>query len=382
MSEIENGGAKARPEVEERRSGGLARLVEDRDALLWAVLSPLASVALGLAASGLMMLLLGHDPIRIFADLFGYVFRDFYNVAEIFAKATPLILTGLAFGFAFRASLFNIGAQGQFYLGVLASVACALRLGGLPPILLLPVCLTAAAAAGALWGGLVGFCKARFNANEFLVSMMSTYVAIAIMDFLLRGPLREAKAEYPQTDVIAESAWIPSLVPQTHLHWGFLVALAAAALAYVLLWRTGLGFRIRAVGMSRGAARYAGIDERRIFLTVFGIAGAFAGAAGFTEVNGIQHMAVQGFNPLLGSEGIGIAILGNAHPLGIVLSALLFGALKVGGNLLTQTTTIPSSIIGIMEGFVMLFVVLSYYVQHRVALARKKRNLKKGGTPG
>jgi simple sugar transport system permease protein len=362
----------------EKKPGGLARMMEDRGVLLWAVLSPICSVLLGLAASGLMMLLLDQNPVKIFADLFLYVFRDFYNVADIFAKATPLILTGLAFGFAFRASLFNIGAQGQFYMGVLASVACALKFGVLPSFLLLPLCLTASVVAGGLWGSLVGFCKARFNANEFLISMMSTYVAVAVMDFLLRGPLRETKGEYPQTNVIAESAWIPSLIPQTRFHWGFLVALAAALLAYLILWRTSLGFRIRAVGMNRGAARYAGIDEKRLFVTVFLIGGGFAGLAGFMEVNGIQHMAVQGFNPMLGSEGIGIAILGNAHPLGIVLSSLLFGALKVGGNLLTQTTTIPSSIIAIMEGFVMLFVVLSYYVQHRVALARKKRSLKKG----
>jgi len=130
--------------------------------------------------------------------------------------------------------------------------------------------------------------------------------------------------------------------------------------------------------MNRSAARYAGIDEKRIFVIVFAISAGFAGLAGFMEVNGIQHMLVQGFNPVLGSEGIGIAILGNAHPLGIVLSGLLFGALKVGGNLLTQTTTIPSSIIGIMEGFVMLFVVLSYFVQNKVILAQRKRSLAKG----
>ena len=348
------------------------------DQSIWLALSPLYSVGLGLIASGLMMLLLKHNPIEAFAQLFGYAFRDIYNIADIFAKATPLILTGLAFGFAFRATLFNIGAQGQFYMGAIAAVFLALKLGSLPAILLLPLCMIASVVAGAAWGALVGLCKSRFNANEFLISMMSNYVAIAIMNFLVRGPLKEAKGEYPQTDVIPESAWIRSLIPGTRFHWGFLVALAAALLAYVILWRTSLGFKIRAVGMNRSAARYAGIDEKRIFVIVFAISAGFAGLAGFMEVNGIQHMLVQGFNPMLGSEGIGIAILGNAHPLGIVLSGLLFGALKVGGNLLTQTTTIPSSIIGIMEGFVMLFVVLSYFVQNKVILAQRKRSLAKG----
>lgn len=354
----------------------LEERMKNRDGKGWLILWPLLSVFLGLFSSGMMMLLLGHNPIHVYWDMVNFAFRDIYNIADIFAKATPLILTGLAFGFAFRSTLFNIGAQGQFYMGCVAAVFCALNLKGLPSMIVLVVCLSASVILGGLWGSLVGFAKAKFNANEFLISMMSTYVALAIMNYLLRGPLIEMKGEYPQTDVIPESSWIPSLLPHTRLHWGFIIALLAAFLAYFILWRTTLGFKIRAVGMNRNAARYAGIDSRKIFVIVFLISGGFAGLAGFMEVNGIQHMLVQGFNPLVGAEGIGIAILGNAHPFGIVLSAMLFGALKVGGNLVVQTSTIPSSIIGIMEGFVMLFVILSYYIQDRVSVSRSKRQLK------
>ncbi|PIE55501.1 MAG: ABC transporter permease [Dethiosulfovibrio peptidovorans] len=334
---------------------------------------PLVSVAMGLVASGFMMTLLGANPLLVYSRLVSLAFRDVYNVADIFAKATPLILTGLAFGFAFRAKLFNIGAQGQFYLGCAASAWCALRLGHLSPWLLLPSCLVASVVAGALWAALVGYAKARFNANEFLVSMMSTYVALAVMNYLLRGPLKETKGEYPQTDVLAEGSWIPKLVPHTRLHWGLIVALAVAVLAWFILWRTSLGYRIRAVGMNPDAAKYAGIDSGRIFVTVFALSGAFAGLAGFTQVNGIQHMLVQGFSPTLGAEGIGIAILGNAHPLGIVLAALLFGALQVGGNLAVQTSGVPASIVAIMEGFVMLFVILSCALQAHLALQKSRR---------
>lgn len=362
----------------EIKRGTVRALTEERDGAFVAVLFPLCSILLGLAAGGLLMLLLDHNPLKIYGVIFSYAFRDIYNIADIFAKATPLILTGLAFAFAFRAGLFNIGAQGQFYLGAVASAACALAFPELPPVLLLPACALAAMLAGGLWGGFAGFCKARFNANEFLVSMMSTYVAVAILDFLVRGPLREAKGEYPQTDVLTESAWIPSVFQGTRFHWGFFLALAVAAAAWVILWRTSLGFRIRAVGRNRHAARFAGMNEKRIFVSVFLISGAFAGLAGFMEVNGVQRMVVQGFNPLLGSEGIGIAILGNAHPLGVVLSALLFGALKVGGILVTQTSTIPSSIIAILEGFVMLFVVLSYWLKHRIATAAARRRASEG----
>lgn len=324
------------------------------------------------------MLMLDHNPVEVYKLIFYYAFLDIYNIGDIFAKATPLILTALAFAFAFRAKLFNIGAQGQFYLGAIAAVFFALRLGTLPSILILLLCLLASIVIGGIWAGIVGFFKSRFNANEFLVSMMSTYVAIAIMDFLLRGPLQEAKGEYPQTDVIPEAARIPSFIPNTPFHYGFFIALLAALLAYIILWRTELGFQIRAVGMNRDAARYAGIDEKKIFIIVFFISGGFAGLAGFMEINGVQHMAMQGFNPTIGAEGIGIAILGNANPLGIVLAALLFATIKVGGLMLTQSTTIPSSIIDVMQGFVMLFVVISYFVRYRIVVKQQKKSLLEG----
>jgi len=349
----------------------------DRKWRVFLALFPVWSVFFGLALSGAMLFFLDLDPFDVYGRMVTYAFRDMYNFADIFAKAAPLILTGLAFGFAFRAFLFNIGAQGQFYIGCLATVSCALYLDALPGFILLPLCFAVSALAGGAWGALIGYAKARFNANEFLISLMSTYVAVAIMNYLIRGPLIESKGEYPQTDVIVSHAIIPKLIPNTRLHWGFVIALLVAALAYFVLWKTTLGFQIRAVGMNRESARYAGIREKRVFVIVFLISGAFAGLAGFMEVNGIQHMLVQGFNPAIGAEGIGIAILGNAHPLGIVFAAILFGALKVGGNMVVQTSPVPSSIIGIMEGFVMLSVILSYYLRRRIVTALEKKKLRR-----
>lgn len=346
-----------------------------QDDNVWLNFLPVFSVLLGLLMSGLMMLMLGHNPLTIYSNMLNYAFRDIYNIADIFAKATPLILTGLAFGFAFRASLFNIGAQGQFYIGAIMAVACALKLDLLPSYLILVICFIMSLIGGSLWAAFIGYVKAHFNANEFLVSMMLNYVAIAIMNFLLTGLLKEVKGEYPQTDVIPKSGWLPSLIPHTRLHWGFVVALLIALLAYIILWRTSLGYKIRVVGYNRDAARYAGINIEKIFVIVFFISGAFAGIAGFTEINGMQHMLIEGFNPMIGAEGIGIAILGNAHPLGIVLSALLFGALKVGGNLVVQTSRIPASIIGIMEGFVILSVILSYFIRDKLIVLRSKKKL-------
>lgn len=358
-----------------KKDGVIEQSLILQDNNTWLNFLPVFSVLFGLLMSGLMMLLLGHNPLTIYSNMLNYAFHDIYNIADIFAKATPLILTGLAFGFAFRASLFNIGAQGQFYIGAIMAVACALKLGLLPSYLILVICFIMSLIGGSLWAAFIGYVKARFNANEFLVSMMLTYVAIAIMNFLLGGLLKEVKGEYPQTDVIPKSGWLPSLVPHTRLHWGFVVALLIALVAYIILWRTSLGYKIRMVGFNRDAARYAGINVEKIFIIVFFISGAFAGIAGFTEVNGMQHMLIEGFNPMIGAEGIGIAILGNAHPLGIVISALLFGALKVGGNLVVQTSKMPASIIGIMEGFVILSVILSYFIRDKLIVLRSKKKL-------
>jgi len=178
-----------------------------QDNIIWLNFLPAFSVLLGLLMSGLLMLLLGHNPLIVYSNMLNYAFRDIYNIADIFAKATPLILTGLAFGFAFRASLFNIGAQGQFYMGAVMAVACALKLGSFPSYLTLMICFIMSLTGGSLWAAFIGYVKARFNANEFLVSMMLTYVAIAIMNFLLGGLLKEAKGEYPQTDIIPRSGW-------------------------------------------------------------------------------------------------------------------------------------------------------------------------------
>lgn len=341
-------------------------------------LSILLAIVLGIIASASLLLFLGKNPIAAYTLLATSIIRDGYTFADIFVKATPLILTGLAFALPFKASLFNIGAQGQFYIGALAASAVSLTLGerlpGLPALFLVAV---AAAVAGGLWGAFIGYVKAKYKSNEFLISMMSTYVALAVMNYFLRTALMESKGEYPQTDTFATRLWLPTLLEGTRFHAGFIVAVLFAILAWVLLYRTDLGYRIRAVGQNPNAARLAGIESGRIYVSTFFLAGALAGIAGMTETNGVQHMLVQGFNPTLGAEGIGIAILANANPIGIIFAAILFGALKVGGNVMGQMSGIPASIIEIMEGFVMIFVILSYFVRNYFETRRAKSALQK-----
>jgi simple sugar transport system permease protein len=332
----------------------------------------------GLVISGLLLLFLGENPLEAMGTLFGSLFRDSYTFADVFVKATPLMLTALAFALPFQANLFNIGAQGQFYVGAITAVAVSLLLQGrLPGLLVLLIAFVLCLLSGGLWGGMIGWLKARFNANEFLVSMMSSYVALNIMNYLLRTVLMETKAEYPQTNPLDSAVWLPVILGGTRLHLGFVLAVLACIGVWLLLYRTPLGFRMRAVGQGKEAAELAGINYRRLYIVAFFIAGALAAAAGFTEVNGVQHMLVQGFNPGVGAAGIGIAILANGNPIGIIFASILFGALMVGGIIMGQLSGIPSSITELMLGTVMVLVILAYFVREKLEERREKTKLKK-----
>lgn len=345
-----------------------------RDLLVTNVLA----VLLGLVVSGFLLLFLGKNPLEAVATLFSSMFRDGYTIADIFVKATPLMFTALAFGFTFKANLFNIGAQGQFYIGAVTAVGLSLFLQGkIPGGLVLVVIALLTILAGGLWGGMIGWLKAKFNANEFLVSMMSTYVALNFMNYMLRTFLMETKAEYPQTNPLESVTWLPILIPRTRLHVGFILAVLACIGIWVLLYKTSFGFRLRAVGNNKDAAEMAGISSNQVYVISFFISGALAAFGGFSEVNGVQHMLVQNFNPGVGAAGIGIAILANGDPIGIIFASILFGALQVGGNIMGQLSGIPASFIDLMLGFVMVFVILSYFVREILEVRREKARLKK-----
>jgi len=303
-------------------------------------------------------------------------------MGEIIVKATPLVFMSLAFAFTYKANLFNIGAQGQFYMGCIASVWLSLCLGGvIPRILLLLLVLILSAAAGALAGGLIGYTKARRNSNEFLVSMMSTYVIGAFMDYLLRTVLQETKAEYMQTDPIVPQAFLSIIIPGTRVHSGFILAVAAAVGVWVFFEKTAPGFRIRAVGRNRNAAELGGINSQAVFVVSFVIAGALAGMAGLTEINGVQHMLLRNFNSSIGSFGIGIAILANANPIGCIFASLLFGFLNVVGTTMGRLPgmSIPASLVELIEGIVMVCVILVAALRVFLETRAQKKRLRQGG---
>jgi len=342
----------------------------------------ITAVVIGLVISGLLLLFMKVNPLDVCGQALGKIVTDQYNLGEILVKATPLIFTSLAFAFTYNANLFNIGAQGQFTMGAIIAVALSLGLqDSLPTWLLLLLVLLGSFAGGAAVGGLIGGAKAKFHANEFLVSMMSTYVITNFMDYLLRTSLQETKAEYMQTDAISSSAYLPNIIPGTRVHLGFLIAVAAAVAVWILLNKTQLGFQIRAVGKNADASRLGGISSGKIYVISFMIAGGLAGMAGLTEINGVQHMLLRDFNASIGSYGIGIAILANGNPLGCIFASILFGFLNVMGTTMGRLPglNIPASIIELIEGIVMICVIISYAVRYAMDVRKKKAMMRKAG---
>lgn len=347
-----------------------------KDFLLWTFLA----IILGLAVSFAFLPLLGVDPIESLVIMLSETFSDKFTMGNILVKTTPLILTSLAFAFTYKANLYNIGAQGQFYVGCICAVATTLALETKVPGIVVLLCAFASSVlGGGLVGLLIGFLKAKFNANEFLVSMMSTYVVQYVMQLLLRTVLQEPKHEYIKTKYIDASAWLPKIIPGTSVSLGIVISLAAAILVWFILYRTALGYRVRVTGLNQDAAAMSGINPKKMCMTAFFISGAIAGLAGFTEINGMQHMLLTGFESDIGSYGIGIAIMANANPIGIIFAALLFGTLQVGGTALGHSTDAPASVIDVMLGFVMLFVLMSFFVRHKLEIRKmKQQKLKEG----
>ena len=338
------------------------------------------AVAVGLVISALLLLFMGVNPIDVIGQTLGKIVGDKYNLGEVLVKATPLVFTSLAFAFTYKANLYNIGAQGQFSMGAIAAIALSLALQDiLPTPLLLLVVLIGSFLAGAAVGALIGIAKAKFNANEFLVSMMSTYVVTNFMDFLLRTVLQETKAEYMQTDAISSSAYLPTIIPNTRVHLGFILAIVVAVAVWILLNNTALGFRIRAVGRNPSAAGLGGINSKGIYIIAFLISGGLAGLAGLTEINGVQHMLLRDFNASIGSYGIGIAILANGNPIGCIFASILFGFLNVMGTTMGRLPglNIPASIIELIEGIVMICVIISYAVRAWAESRAEKKQMRK-----
>jgi general nucleoside transport system permease protein len=275
---------------------------------------------------------------------------------ESLVTATPYIFAGLAVALGFRCGLFNIGAEGQFYIGALCSAFVGYSLVGVPAIIHLPLALLAGAAGGGLWGMIPGYLKARFGAHEVVNTIMTNWIAFRLSDWLLNGPMK-ADGHRPVTPTIEPTAELPRFFSDPlRLNWGLVLAFLTAYGLYWFLFKTTLGFEIRSVGANPDAAKYAGMNIIKNFVLVMALSGALAGLAGSAQVLGVDHWVGQGFSAGYGYDAIALALLGKSHPAGVVVSALIFGFLRSGATNMQSIARVPIDIISIIQGLIIIFI--------------------------
>ncbi len=354
------------------------------------------ALLLALVVSSVLLLALSADPIAAYSAMLEGAIGTENATAETLVKATPLLFVGIGITIAFRGGMINIGGEGQMIAGALAGTTIALVLGDLRiapefakekgafDLIIVTLSLIGGFLAGALYGGLAGFLKAYFDVNEILSTIMLNQIAVQMMNFLLNGILLDpAEAGFnniPKTARLVTAAQLPRLslpigdpflFARTRLHWGLIIAIALAVIIYIFLWRTSLGYRIRAVGENQRAASFAGINVKRQMMFSMFLAGGFAGLAGVVQVLGLQYRlqtdgSPAGFTGAAGFNGIVAALFGGLNPIGAIPAAAFFGGLLVGAQKMQRELGTPASLITAVNGLIVVFVVSSeIFIQQR-----------------
>jgi simple sugar transport system permease protein len=315
-------------------------------------------------AGSIAMLLAHVSPIDGFYALFDGAFGTTSEFSETLVSATALLFPALGIALAFRAGLFNIGAEGQLVLGGLAAGIAGVFVPG-PPLVSILVTLAAGALAGGAWAGIAGFLKARFGANEVIATLMLNVIAVLLATYIVNGPLHFPTANEGETPLLAPTAWLPPIVPETRLTIALVIALLVA---FGLRWvfnRTVFGFELRAAGEAPQAARRAGVDLSRIALLAMTLSGAIAGLGGATLVTGVLHRFNTGLSPGYGFVAIAVALVGNLEPVWIAVAAFAFGILQNGALSMQAEANVPRDVINLVEGLVIIALAGRRYIATR-----------------
>ena len=328
------------------------------------LLFPLIAVLAAFVVGGIMVLLVGDNPVETYALLLGSAVSWPDGIGYSLFYATPLIFTGLAVLVAFRCGLLNIGAEGQLYVAAFVTAWVGITLGSLPAWVLLPSCFLAAVLSGAVWGAIPGVLKARFGSHEVINTIMLNFVAVALVSYFTQYHYKMPGDPIMQTTMIGGGARIPRLgrfIPgfpeRIPLNLAFVFALVACLLVYLFLWRTKWGYEIRATGSNPSAAEYGGISIRRQIVLAMAVSGALAGMVGINEVLGYRYRYYDGFSANYGFTGIAVALLGRNHPVGVLLAAGLFGMMIRGGIFVDAfTNNVTKDLVDVLQGIVILFV--------------------------
>lgn len=310
------------------------------------------------AAVGILLLMAaGANPIEALNKFITGIFGNKNGFIEIFVKATPLIFTGLGCAVAFKTGFFNIGAEGQFYMGAVAATFVATTFTGVPGPIRILLSLVAGFLCGGLWAFIAAIFKAKFNISEIIVTIMLNYIAINFTGLAVRTFLMDPSGNVPQSARIEADAAFGLLMPPTRLNIGFLIAIGAVILVWLLIQKTTIGYELKVVGMNQRAAKCNGISVMKNILISAILSGGLAGMAGVVEVLGIQKKLLEGISSDCGYTAVLVALLASNHPLGVLGVAIGFAAMQVGANSMQRQMGVPSAIVNILVGLVVLLIL-------------------------
>ncbi len=335
--------------------------------ILWYFSAPVAATTIALVLGAIIIAALGANPLAAYEALLVGALGTKYGLALTIVRTAPLVFAGLAVAVPRRSGLFNIGAEGQLQLGGLVAAAAALTHQNFA------VGLLGAIVAGALWAGLAGYLRAWHGVNEVISTIMLNSVAIGIVLLAVQGPLGKQGATYPTTGALPADSLLPFVIPDMRIHAGVALAGLALLISWWLLFRTTIGYRMRAVGLNPVAAHHAGISVPSVMFMSMLVGGAWAGLAGACEVLGVQNQLAQDWSSGWGYTGIVVAFLGGSHPGGIALVALFYGVINAGASNMQFTTGVPGAIVPVIQGLPVLFLVL--FVSWRSLPSTRRRRL-------
>ena len=350
-----------------------------RAAVIRSTLAMIVAILLAFVVAGLLIIAVGVNPFEAYGALFEGAFGSAYRRGETFLRMTPLLMISLGVAIGYRTGMFNMGGEGQFAIGMIAGTVVYLNVPA-GPVVTTILAMLAAAVAGAIYCGFPGALKAKFGVSESIINIMLNYVAALWLSRLLNSILKGPKGTLPQTEMIDEALFIPLLVDGTRLHWGFVGAMILAVVFYIILFHTPLGYKFRATGSNINAARYAGFNVVRLQILAMAISGALTGLAGCIEIGAVQHRLMEGISANYGWDAIPVALIGKQNPLLIILSSLLFAALKVGSNAMQTACGVPNNLSSVLQGIVVLFALGSnWFVRYRIRFVKKERPTKRKG---
>lgn len=335
--------------------------------------SPVIAAVCMLITGYLLFTFLGKEPLHAFWVFFIKPLTTAYGIGEWLLKATPLILCGLGLAIGFRASVFNIGAEGQLTMGAIAAGGVALYFHGMDAPWILPLMIVAGVVGGGLWAAIPAFLRTRFNTSEILVSLMLVYVAQMFLGYLVQGPWRDPDGfNFPQSKMFTDVEMLPLLVEGLRINLSFIIALLLVALAWFFLHKMFAGFRMQVSGLAPAAARYAGFGEKRNVWLALLMSGAAAGLAGMGEIAGPIGQLQPVISPGYGFAAIIVAYVGRLHPLGVLLASLLMSLLYLGGETAQMDLGLPSAMTGLFQGLLLFYLLAAdIFINFRIK-ARKR----------